>query len=271
MPRSPLSQARSSSPSWLPRWSRPGSAAWRRPQQRHWWRSDCAETSSSRWSRAWWSCWPFVLSELPPLPPVIRAHLGSAAADGHRAPRAGAVPRMVIEDPAAHVPGTCFHAAPSPPDHFGAHDGQEVAERLVQTIFRALEAKPSHRVDLDPEAEPGQFALELSDHFRRRRLTVVGERHGPEQLAEGAGPLKVAIPHFDSPGCQATSVEPRAEGTRGVEPLDPSLDVERVHEQLDDPKISRRRRLRAGLIYCVHAHAPSSNAPLDRLVLTIVV
>src|SRR5437763_223747 len=142
------------------------------------------------------------------MPPVVRAYLRPGAADRHRTPRPGPVPRVVVEDPMARIPGAGLHAAPSAADHLVAHDRHDPGERLIETIDGAVEAYEPVGIDARDEPEACQLTGQGLPLLRRHRMAVVGQGHRPHQLAKRPRPFEVVLVEPGTWGRQIVPAEP---------------------------------------------------------------
>ena len=72
-------------------------------------------------------------------------HLRAVPAHGHRAPRARAIPRMVVERPLAVVGGACLQPRPRPVHRRLEDDRREASDRRIERPSRAVRARSRPR------------------------------------------------------------------------------------------------------------------------------
>jgi pimeloyl-ACP methyl ester carboxylesterase len=68
--------------------------------------------------------------------PPVGAHLRSAATKIHRAPGPRPIPRVVVEQPATPIVGTCLQAIPGAVDPRGGHEGQDSLDEGARRPLR---------------------------------------------------------------------------------------------------------------------------------------
>src|SRR3954447_21567995 len=173
----------------------------------------------------------------PPAYPVAPG-LAAVAADVHRAPGARSILRPVVERPAALAAG--LQPGPRPLEHRRVRCGENHAEAAVDA--RALRLERQTAVAADGQGQPGvpRSPLELRLGGGRLGSARVCRPENTERLPQVPGPARIPVVQW-STGVKSHPVKPESQPLGRREGVLTALEVDGVHQRLDDPQAARRR------------------------------